>query len=225
MLQSIYSSKLFIASKRQNEIRSKIEAAANTELVQQLIADLDEDYQTLGNVAPELSDNAESLSVDKSDKSSSRSKKSSHHSSSGHVSAPHVGTPIDFKEEFVPDDSDVSLDVDSEPDESSNDDELSSDTEPVEESTRINLLPVDVIKGTLNHSEDTSGVTRIELKDNEMWIYYSDDTNLNNIMTDVIELLNATGYTYLSFNRLARSNNAIVFEVSSNTDMVGDIIE
>ena len=35
-------------------------------------------------------------------------------------------------------------------------------------------------------------------------------------MVDVIEALNASAYTYLTFSRLARSNNAIVFDITSN---------
>ena len=72
---------------------------------------------------------------------------------------------------------------------------------------------IEHIKGTLNVNSDTAGVNRILLKDQELWVYYNDDINLNNVMGPAIELLNASGFTYLSFNRLARSDNAIVFEV------------
>ena len=36
-------------------------------------------------------------------------------------------------------------------------------------------------------------------------------------MVDVIEFLNASGYTSLAFSRLARSNNAIVFDINLST--------
>lgn len=105
---------------------------------------------------------------------------------------------------------------------------------PVEESTKISGRPIkatsviwttledvvsecDTIQGTLNAREDTKGASRMQVKDSELWIYYSDDTNLNDIMISVIEVLNSTGYTYLAFSRLARSNNAIVFDISLNT--------
>ena len=39
-------------------------------------------------------------------------------------------------------------------------------------------------------------------------------------MIDVIEVLNAAGYTYLKFNRLARSNNAIVFDIGLTVDPI-----
>ena len=57
----------------------------------------------------------------------------------------------------------------------------------------------------------------MQVKDSELWIYYKDDVNLNDKMIEVIEVLNSTGYTYLAFSRLARSNNAIVFDINLNT--------
>lgn len=112
----------------------------------------------------------------------------------------------------------------------------SSETSNVEESTKIkgnqvvesetvlynnsciciNKLPevVDQIKGALNLRSDTKGVNRVLVKDSELWVYYEDSINLNNVMAAVIEFLNAANYQYLEFNRLARSDNAIVFEVS-----------
>ena len=71
----------------------------------------------------------------------------------------------------------------------------------------------ETIKGTLNVKEDTNGVTRLNVADSELWIYFHDDVNLNDKMVEVINTLNAAGYTYLKFNRLARSNNAIVFDI------------
>lgn len=72
------------------------------------------------------------------------------------------------------------------------------------------------LKGTLNARSNTSGVTRVAIKNNEVWIHYNDNTNLNNVMSDVIDTLNAANYSYLVFNRLARTDNAIVFTISSN---------
>ena len=56
----------------------------------------------------------------------------------------------------------------------------------------------------------------MQVVDHELWIYYNDDSNLNDKMIEVISVLNSTGYTYLKFNRLARSNNAIVFDILLN---------
>lgn len=114
---------------------------------------------------------------------------------------------------------------------------------PVEESTQINAattlyqppvqasccdqLRVDAaaIKGTLNVRDDTKGVARILEKDKELWIYYQDNVNLNTVMEPVIAVLNSTGFTNLEFNRLARSANAIVFDISCIYEDVKPIAE
>lgn len=64
--------------------------------------------------------------------------------------------------------------------------------------------------------QDTCGVDRVQFKDDEVWVYYNDKINLNNVMSVVIEVLNAANYTYLEFNRLARSDNAMVFQIIFN---------
>lgn len=69
------------------------------------------------------------------------------------------------------------------------------------------------IKSLLNMSADTSGVTRVSIRDNELWIYYNDKTNLNNVMSLAIDALMAASYYYLEFNRLARTDNAMVFQI------------
>ena len=210
---AIYASKVFQCSKRQTEIRNKIESSGNIELLQQLIGDLDEEFQTVNTVAPELNDQKDTKESDSNQTDDSAE-------TNEPTKSPSVGQPVSFtpsSEKEEPDDNSESEEPDQEPE-----DKIQ---EPVEESTKIHVIPLDEIKGTLNHVADTAGVSRIEMKDHELWIFYNDEVNLNNIMTEVIELLNNTGYTYRSFNRLARSNNAIVFEISYNTTMVGDVIE
>lgn len=214
---AIYASKVFQCSKRQTEIRNKIESSGNIELLQQLIGDLDEEFQTVNTVAPELNDQKDTKESDSNQTDDSAE-------TNEPTKSPSVGQPVSFtpsSETEEPDDNSESEEPDQEPDQDPED----KIQEPVEESTKIHVIPLDEIKGTLNHVADTAGVSRIEMKDHELWIFYNDEVNLNNIMTEVIELLNNTGYTYLSFNRLARSNNAIVFEISYNTTMVGDVIE
>lgn len=210
---AIYASKVFQCSKRQTEIRNKIESSGNIELLQQLIGDLDEEFQTVNTVAPELNDQKDTKESDSNQTDDSAE-------TNEPTKSPSVGQPVSFtpsSEKEEPDDNSEGEVSDQE-----SEDKVQ---EPVEESTKIHVIPLDEIKGTLNHVADTAGVSRIEMKDHELWIFYNDEVNLNNIMTEVIELLNNTGYTYLSFNRLARSNNAIVFEISYNTTMVGDVIE
>ena len=69
----------------------------------------------------------------------------------------------------------------------------------------------ETIKSMLNDNPTTSGVSRIAKKNNELWIYYSDDTNLNSVMSDVID--SVTSDDTLKFSRLARTDNAIVFDL------------
>lgn len=73
---------------------------------------------------------------------------------------------------------------------------------------------VESIKGTLNSQQLTCGVTRVAVKDDEVWCYYNDSVNLNEVMVEAIDLVSKAGYSYLEFNRLARSDNAIVFVIS-----------
>lgn len=73
---------------------------------------------------------------------------------------------------------------------------------------------VESIKGTLNSQQLTCGVTRVAVKNDEVWCYYNDSVNLNEVMVKAIDLVSKAGYSYLEFNRLARSDNAIVFVIS-----------
>ena len=78
-------------------------------------------------------------------------------------------------------------------------------------------LEVKDIKGILNAQDETSGVSRVSYKnDTEVWVHYNDNVNLNDVMIPAIELMNQSGYTYMEFNRLARSENAIVFVIIKN---------
>ena len=83
-------------------------------------------------------------------------------------------------------------------------------------------LEVKEIKGILNAQDETAGVSRVSYKnDTEVWVHYNDNVNLNDVMIPAIELMNQSGYTYMEFNRLARSENAIVFVIIKNdTDRV-----
>ena len=68
------------------------------------------------------------------------------------------------------------------------------------------------LKGFLNAKNTTSGVSRVSVKEDETWIYFDDSINLNSVMGDVIDGL-ANPYPWLAFNRLARSENAMVFVI------------
>ena len=224
MINAIYASKLYRASKRKDKIAAAFSGAAGAELVTQLKSYLDDPYIKYTQ-APEPKEDADTSDADVTNDigeggEPKESGSSSHHSS-GHSSGfsmPSSLDPGDLGEDFSPEDNLYEVPDDdeggAEPEDTS-----SEPDEPVEEATVIegstNILDdIDVVKGTLNGNEKTAGVSRIQTKENEFWVYYKDDINLNNIMTDVIEYFNAAGYTDLEFNRLARSDNAIVFVIN-----------
>ena len=88
---------------------------------------------------------------------------------------------------------------------------------------QANKLQSEVILATLNSIDNTSGVYRVTcVEPNEVWVYYKDDINLNNVMPNVIDILASSGFYYLTFNRLARTQNAIVFEFDPSNVIIGD---
>lgn len=121
--------------------------------------------------------------------------------------------------------SDDTLNTSSDASDDSSTDEVNSATQ-VTASCGVSLPRIDVtddmrnqvesIKGTLNSQQLTCGVTRVAVKDDEVWCYYNDSVNLNEVMVEAIDLVSKAGYSYLEFNRLARSDNAIVFVIIKN---------
>ena len=119
--------------------------------------------------------------------------------------------------------SDDTLNTSSETSDDSSTDDVDSATH-VTASCGVSLPRIDVtddmknqvesIKGTLNSQQLTCGVTRVAVKNDEVWCYYNDSVNLNEVMVEAIDLVSKAGYSYLEFNRLARSDNAIVFVIS-----------
>lgn len=241
-MKAIYSSKLFRSSSRKDKIKAAIENPLNSELVQQLREYLDDEYVSEEYLDPNSSDDVDN--IDTGNKSSEEHSDSSDRpaasgSRSGRVPTAakfHPSSPNPGVDEI--DDISNEDDLDSiEPNDIDDVDDTEGDTSPkISESvtvsnTKVNaqtvlysppIIPVDALtdvveelKGTLNMRDDTAGVNRVLCKENsELWIYYNDNINLNNIMGPVIELINSAGYTYLDFNRLARSDNAIVFQIS-----------
>lgn len=101
------------------------------------------------------------------------------------------------------------------------------DDEPVESSTAINAgtfvnvetvaNAVNEIPGTLNCVEETQGVTHCILKggsDNEIWIYYSTEVDINSVLENVNKTLITKDYNFLEFDRVSREKNAIVYSIN-----------
>lgn len=227
-------------SKHKDKIHSAISNPLNAELVQQLSKYVDFDE-------PEnVSQTDTTAKVNKKDESSKVKSESKPLSFTPH--SPVVSKP-NFDESTKTTEFDNSEELENPEVDTTDDESESLETSNVEESTAtknkqvvesgtvlynnncicVDKLPevVDQIKGALNLRSDTKGVNRVLVKDSELWIYYEDSINLNNVMAAVIEFLNAANYQYLEFNRLARSDNAIVFEVSlddtnKSVDPVGE---
>jgi hypothetical protein len=232
------ASKMFKASPRQREILAAMEKPENLELVQQLDEYLDEEFVVMKNQAEQQSkqnllnqgmDNPNGIDGPMDDTSS--------------PSVPH-GSPARFSpneslmdkhgDELADEESEFDIPIEDEPDTSS--DEPVASTKATKEAKSIKADTIvnpfvdlyaslngiaNEIKGTLNVRQDTTGVNRVQIKNDELWIYYNDDINLNNVMANVIGVLNSANYKYFEFNRLARTDNAIVFTVSlENSDMV-----
>ena len=226
-LQRIYSSKLYVTSTRKDKIHAAMQDPINAELVQQLSDYLDDTAQVeLKNAIAEekaeeqattAQEGTPGVPVPSDSDSAPHSGGGSHPSFSGDV----------FKDFGGDDLGGDDIPADDAPDAPAPD----APEAPVEESSKVSgksitattaiiwttlddvVSDCETIKGTLNVREETNGVSRLQVKDNELWIFYNDDANLNDKMVEVIEVLNASGYTYLKFNRLARSNNAIVFDI------------
>lgn len=228
-MKAIYSCKLYKTHPRKDKIKAAISNPINTELVSQLRSYLDDEYQHLADrpepepdVADDLREDTDDLSSDVRDRGSSSSL--GPRPTSGSLSAKFnallgdEGDSDDFTDSDMGDlDSDADdvddTDLDTE-------DETEGELEEIGESTSIST-PTDVnladaVKSSLCQYPELSKFNRVLEKNNELWIYYNDDVNLNNIMGPVIEQLVDDHLDQLEFNRLARSDNAIVFQVSTD---------
>lgn len=237
-MNAIFASKLFRSSTRQDKIRAALADPVNMELVQQLRSYLDEPYQKMGLMDPQPeepeTDASEVPAQGEAEEESSSSPESSsssplHTSAPSHVSGP-SSDPMDIPGLNIEDETSSQEPPASEPSEPSSNEESAPSEEPVAESTKITSSTdvqdtIEQLKGSINMRQETSGVNRILKKEDEIWIYYEDKVNLNNVMGPVIELVNALGYSNLEFNRLARSDNAIVFQMYENTTQVMGPVE
>lgn len=228
-MANILASKLFISSRRKDKILSAIKDPVNSELVTQVRSYLDDEFIDPKYLDPdgESSENTEDFGRSSEDNSSEgfetpQIKDTSSNPSINNTGVAGIGENFLDSDSLDSDslDSSDSLDVDSfnEPPE---DEDI---IDPVEES--VSIEPIDSskhisdIQELLNSREDCKGVLRVIDKGEELWIYYIDDINLNGVMISVINALEDSGYNYLEFSRLARSSNAIVFDILSRYEDV-----
>lgn len=235
MVSAIFASKLYQVSNRKDRIHSAYMNPLNAELVQQIDSYVSPKYQKM----LKEEEDAEQAANPSQDGNSAAVSTPSGGSSGGSSFSGGRGGSFSGSDEDLPgmvtdepgSDASGSDSTDTDAPEPDASEPVSDDS--VEQSTVIAssctekdaALEVETIKGSLNVKEETSGVSRIRVKDKELWIYYQDTVNLNNVMSSVIDTMNALGYTYLEFSRLARSDNAIVFDIYESAQPIQPIEE
>jgi hypothetical protein len=204
---------MFLASKNKDKITTAINDPLNGELVQQLRSYLDEDFldeaveyrKAQQSSNPSEEETEPSGAEEQSDTGSGESEID--RGSSRPSSAPSHSMTKDFdnlSDAGVPDETDPMVEETSE----------ETETEEVEESKKVNKSSITPdLMSILNSSDKTRGVRRVNSSvDSELWIYYNDDVNLNNVMEPVISSV-YTCCPNVQFSRLARTYNAVVFSV------------
>lgn len=194
---------MYKSSTRKSKIQAALSNPVNQPLVTQLRSYLDDEYRKEEILEPDIEMKKEKGSPVKDehiDESSKDDKKVIDDNTK-------FSNPNGDKEDIDVEDADKGND-------SSEDDNNVNSSKKCAIRSSIDL---DSLKGTMNAVSDTCGVQRVKIDEDkkELWVYYNDDINLNDIMTPLIELLESSSYNYLIFNRLARSGNAVVFEISS----------
>ena len=237
-MEAIFASKFYKASSRKDEIRAALENPINHELVQQLkdyiddsewrrVEELKQPEEPIEEPVPDDAKESEISEHSESDSDSSESTSNSA-PSTPHIADHHLSNML--KEEESDNIGDVEVSEVSEESNNTEDSSSVSESESISELDSVEATTsvvvttfddiskqIDSIAGILNADAETSGVRRCTVKsDSELWIYYNDSINLNNVMEPVISRLNSSNYSYLDFNRLARTDNAIVFSISES---------
>ena len=210
-LKIIYSSKLYKSSSRKDKIRANINNPINVELVQQIAdyVDANEPKQ----LDTEVSEPSESVVKRSDHPAPNRGADKINHSSESDVSPsddiePMPGLIVDDK--TVSDEPQPAQPEDESAEEINESEKLTDDT--VQGVAGIcSSIDINQIKDELNDSPLTEGVIRVANKAREIWVYFNDNTNLNDIMVNVIDSIFSRYGAQLEFNRLARSENAMVF--------------
>lgn len=224
MVEPIFSSKLFAVSSRKAEIRAAASNPINQNLMQQLSTALDKSYQKAEYLLDE--EDQEKLRQEQTESAEPKvdeTEESEVTEETGAEPKEHSAPPAkpsNLHSKFKEAEKSMSEGEPSEPAEGAPADTGSVDTK-MEAATDIDngiedngiqdtKSVADSVKAALNDNAETAGVSRTAVKDDELWVYYEDSINLNKVMASAIETLNTLGYG-LEFNRLARSDNAIVF--------------
>lgn len=221
-MKAIFASKLYKASPRKEKIKAALNNPINSELVGQLASYLDEEYIQDEDSQPVASD--PSPKRDESETSSDNFETAGGGFRGGSPRMGNGSNSPEFESEVDPSEGDISNQDDESVSEVSDDnmsEELTDEAsdEEIESATdiesSISLTDEDVlgIRNLLENDASTCGVDRIVMKDDEVWFYYDDNINLNKVMTPVIEKLESSEWNNLEFNRLARTSNAIVFQI------------
>ena len=232
-MEAIFSCKLYKGSTRKAAIRAALENPINQELVVQLKKYLDPDDlgELMKNQIAQEQENdqaateAQAVEGDESEIIATPEQTVVQVSSIEHTGVadnlPATDADIDDNVTEIPNADEATDPVEEE--EVVDDVESATALAELDSSSQVSQLPsLDTVKGQLNAKDSTSGVVRTRNINDELWVYYDDKKNLNTLMGDVIESLQAAGFYNLEFNRLARTENAIVFQVSE-TSIVSEV--
>ena len=184
-MKYIYGCKLFRSSDRKDHIRANISNPINTELVTQLSSMIDTvDDDTDETFVDSIPEDADST-VEEPDMVDDEDTDQA--GSNDEIEDDSSASEEDFPEAAEP-----------------QSDNIDADDPTVDD--------IDRLEAALNSNSNTQGVIRCAEKDDEIWVYYNDDINISKILPDIMDELDASNITDMSFSRIARSNNAIVFD-------------
>lgn len=219
----ILASRLIRSAEQLEAVKSAIDDPINTELVLQLESYLDKDAKKMLTDAEKAKEQkAEKVVDDMRDSDSADDVESDPgfggmggrgvpERFSGRPSAPMDMDTPDLPGDFVSEDeesTEETADVESSSTVYGKPVTAASDIQQSDVAEKVNSL-----KGYLNANSSTAGADRVVIKDDELWIHFNDSINLNNMMLPVIEYMTIP-YPWLAFNRLARSENAMVFVIN-----------
>lgn len=224
----IFASKFYKTSPRKDKILAAMNDPVNLELVTQLKSYLDpEDAKELRDNQPSVKSVEPSHDDNSTGSTSSAPPPLNEHSGSPSPMTDEILDDFDEGEPTALDDpalDDQETKIDKPDIEDVEEVEpvasaTSTDVDPKIKATPSSSIIISDIKDALSDNS-IENVSRVAVRHgNEAWIYFEDDVNLNSVMDSVIDVLedksSSDNYSSMQFNRLARSNNAIVFEFTS----------